>query len=146
MGVDIAGSQWFWHYSYDGSEGSDSYSLSTGELDMGGERALRVNYPLLIPAGALVSYSFTSNDVIHSWASMGVKMDAIPGVVNSIWLVIDTLGVFFGGCSEFCGVGHRFMPISVEVVPRVCFYMWLKERADHLICDSLDGWLGLSCY
>jgi len=31
-------------------------------------------------------------------------------------LYIDRPGVFYGQCSELCGVGHAFMPIVVEGV------------------------------
>jgi len=31
-------------------------------------------------------------------------------------LVLNKPGVFYGQCSELCGVNHGFMPIAVEVV------------------------------
>lgn len=60
----------------------------------------------------------TSADVLHSWAipSFGVKMDSVPGRLNQFWLVLNKPGVFYGQCSEICGVNHGFMPIAVEVV------------------------------
>ena len=43
-------------------------------------------------------------------------MDACPGRLNYVHLFIDRQGVFYGQCSEICGIGHGFMPIVVEGV------------------------------
>jgi heme/copper-type cytochrome/quinol oxidase subunit 2 len=45
---------------------------------------------------------------------MGIKMDAIPGRINQVNMKFDKLGMFRGQCSEFCGIGHGFMPIVVQ--------------------------------
>ena len=57
-------------------------------------------------------------DVLHSWAlpSFGIKVDACPGRLNVVNLFIKRVGLFFGQCSEICGVNHGFMPIAVLVV------------------------------
>jgi len=41
-------------------------------------------------------------------------MDACPGRLNQTSLYITREGLFFGQCSEICGVGHANMPIAVE--------------------------------
>jgi len=65
------------------------------------------------------SYRFlvTSSDVLHSFAipELGVKIDAVPGRLSHYLLQIERPGVFYGQCSEICGVGHGFMPIVVKV-------------------------------
>jgi cytochrome c oxidase subunit 2 len=43
-------------------------------------------------------------------------MDAVPGRLNQSSLYIKREGVFFGQCSELCGVNHGFMPIVIEAV------------------------------
>jgi heme/copper-type cytochrome/quinol oxidase subunit 2 len=48
---------------------------------------------------------------------MGVKVDACPGRINVVTVVPTRIGVYYGQCSEICGVRHGFMPIVVEVVP-----------------------------
>jgi len=40
-------------------------------------------------------------------------MDACPGRLNQTSLYIKRPGVFYGQCSEICGVNHGFMPIVV---------------------------------
>lgn len=47
---------------------------------------------------------------------MGVKVDACPGRINSVTVLPKRPGVYYGQCSEICGVGHGFMPIMVEVI------------------------------
>ena len=34
------------------------------------------------------------------------------------------MGLFYGQCSELCGVNHGFMPIKVESVDAVRFAHW----------------------
>jgi len=48
--------------------------------------------------------------------SLGVKVDACPGRLNQTSLYIKRKGVFFGQCSEICGVNHGFMPIVVKSI------------------------------
>jgi len=40
----------------------------------------------------------------------------VPGRLNQVILLITRPGVFYGQCSELCGVNHGFMPIVVEAV------------------------------
>jgi len=37
-------------------------------------------------------------------------------------------GVFYGQCSEICGVGHGNMPIVVEAVSSNNYLTWLAEK------------------
>ena len=40
-------------------------------------------------------------------------MDACPGRLNQTSLYIKRPGIFYGQCSEICGVNHGFMPIAI---------------------------------
>jgi heme/copper-type cytochrome/quinol oxidase subunit 2 len=44
---------------------------------------------------------------------MGIKVDALPGRLNQIFLLSKRAGLFVGQCSEICGTNHSFMPITV---------------------------------
>ena len=70
--------------------------------------------------------------VIHSWAvpSLGVKMDAIPGRLNETYYKIEEPGLYYGQCSELCGPGHGFMPISIKAVSDEEFAAWLEEAKE----------------
>ena len=47
---------------------------------------------------------------------LGIKMDAVPGRLNQVVTLINKPGVFYGQCSELCGVAHGFMPIVIQGV------------------------------
>jgi cytochrome c oxidase subunit 2 len=77
-----------------------------------------VDKHLIIIAHKPINFMITAGDVLHSFAipSFGIKVDAIPGRVNTFYLEGSKIGVYYGQCSELCGFGHGFMPIVVEVV------------------------------
>jgi len=97
----------------------DSYMLeATYERNMYKLRLLDVDNRLVVPSHTWLRFCITSGDVIHSWAipSLGVKCDAVPGRLNEIAVYIDFNGVYYGQCSELCGLNHAFMPIVVQAV------------------------------
>lgn len=49
-------------------------------------------------------------------------MDAVPGRLNQVFVNAYDDGIFYGQCSEICGVNHSFMPIKVRVMSKSCFY------------------------
>lgn len=65
----------------------------------------------------------SSADVIHSFAvpALGLKVDGVPGRTNEVPVFIKRKGIFYGQCSELCGVNHGFMPIVVQAVNRNAF-------------------------
>ena len=76
-----------------------------------------------------IRFAVSSADVIHSWAvpALGIKMDAVPGRINQIFSIIQKPGLFFGQCSELCGVNHSFMPIVLESIPPYAYIRWVKN-------------------
>jgi len=92
-----------------------SYMLGDDDLNLGDFRLLEVDRPLVLPVGISFRVLVTSSDVLHSWAipSCGLKIDAIPGRLNQVFLQLKRTGVFYGQCSELCGSGHAFMPIAI---------------------------------
>ncbi|KAF8071041.1 ATE1 [Scenedesmus sp. PABB004] len=109
----------------------DAYMLT--DVEPGQIRLLDCDERLVLPTNSLVRLLVTSSDVIHSWAvpSLGVKIDAIPGRLNQVWVTIQRPGVFYGQCSELCGANHAFMPIVVEAVtPRQFVTNYLKKWMD----------------
>lgn len=130
--VKVVGYQWYWHYSYpdNGDVQFDSYMLQDEQLKPGDLRLLEVDNRLVIPAGRIVKFLITAGDVIHSFAvpAFGVKKDAVPGKVNEVWVKVDKPGVYYGQCSELCGVNHGFMPIAIEVVPEEEFESFVQSK------------------
>jgi len=86
-------------------------------LNLGDEVFLEVDNRLILPNNLLIRFVATSSDVIHSWSlpNFFLKIDVISGIITVINFNFDILGLFFGQCSEICGINHSFIPIVVEV-------------------------------
>ena len=84
----------------------DSYMVPDDELNPGDLRLLEVDNRVVLPVNTHVRLVITAADVLHSWAvpSFGVKTDACPGRLNQVSLSLQREGVFYGQCSEICGV------------------------------------------
>nr|YP_009695264.1 cytochrome c oxidase subunit II [Ryssota otaheitana]QDM39458.1 cytochrome c oxidase subunit II [Ryssota otaheitana] len=118
--LKATGHQWYWSYEVPilNMNSFDSYMVQTDSLNLGDYRLLEVDNRPMIPYGVTTSVITTSADVIHAWAlpSMGVKMDSVPGRLNSMDMYAQLPGVFYGQCSEICGANHSFMPIVIEAI------------------------------
>ncbi|WP_375358420.1 cytochrome c oxidase subunit II [Candidatus Tisiphia endosymbiont of Neophilaenus lineatus] len=129
MTVKVIGYQWYWHYIYPDHENIefDSYLITDENLKPGQKRLLEVDNRIIIPENTTVKFLITAGDVIHSFAvpALGIKIDAVPGRINETWTKISKKGVYYGQCSELCGVNHGFMPIAIEVVSKEEFQNWL---------------------
>nr|YP_010007597.1 cytochrome c oxidase subunit II [Galdieria phlegrea]QNR39783.1 cytochrome c oxidase subunit II [Galdieria phlegrea] len=132
--VKIIGHQWYWSYEYSdyGEEGIsyDSYMIGEEDLEEGDLRMLEVDNRMVLPIRTHVRLLMTSSDVIHSWAvpSLGVKCDAVPGRLSQVWLYMKREGVYYGQCSELCGINHAYMPIVVEGVKVEGYKEWIKNK------------------
>jgi len=102
----------------------ESHLIPDKDLLLGEFRLLDVDERLLLPKDVKVTFLITATDVLHSWSvpSFGIKVDACPGRVNVIDTKIYRCSIFYGQCSEICGVLHGFMPIVVEVVTLTTFF------------------------
>jgi len=139
--VKVVGNQWYWTYQYPDNGGFEIVSnmlkeqkdVKAGDryrTDADGPPLLAVDERLVIPAGKVVKFIVTSNDVIHAFAipAFWTKIDANPGRLNETWVKVDRPGVYFGQCSELCGARHGYMPIAIEVVPEATFNAWLASK------------------
>lgn len=131
--IKTTGWQWNWEYEYVDHGGFSFFSNMTPDADIDNEpyteyRNLSTDLPIVVPVGATVRVEVTAADVIHNWAmpSFGIKMDAIPGRLNETWFQTDIEGIYYGQCSELCGVRHAFMPIELHVVPQDVFDAWVE--------------------
>jgi len=148
--VKITGNQWFWTYGYpdNGDFEVNSYMLNipgqpitnagireVGSKPWDGPGHLEVDNRMVIPAGEPVRLQITAADVIHSFAvpSLWFKLDAVPGRINEKVLFVEKPGVYYGQCSELCGVKHGYMPIAVEALPRAQYNAWVLAHAGGVI-------------
>ena len=93
-------------------------------------RLLETNKRVLLPSNTHLRLLVTSVDVLHSWTipSFGVKVDACPGRLNQVNVFLKRIGMFFGQCSEICGVNHGFMPIALLVVPSIQYHYFVVSK------------------
>jgi len=140
MAVEVRGYQWKWQYKYLDDDYNSTFgffsNLSTprDQIENRTEKSdnylLEVDQPLRIPANRKVRFLITSEDVIHSWwvPEFGIKRDAIPGMINDLWTIVDHPGIYRGQCAELCGMDHGFMPIVVEVMEESAYDTWYAEQ------------------
>ena len=137
MSILAEGHQWYWSYQYPDFLTSDdefiefdSYLIPESDLEGGALRMLEVDNRLIIPELTHVRFIVTAADVIHSFAcpALGIKCDAYPGRLNQASVFINRQGVFYGQCSEICGLLHSSMPIVIESVSVEKFLDWLRSQ------------------
>ncbi len=147
--LKIVGHQWYWSYEYSDYatlEGGDnlnydSYMLPVDDLEDGHFRLLEVDNRVVLPVNSHIRILVTAADVLHSWAipSFGIKVDACPGRLSQASLFIKREGMFYGQCSEICGVNHGFMPIVVNAVSVGEYISWIANKLEGIQFDeSLD--------
>lgn len=132
LSVKVVGHQWYWEYQYFNSwfsSGFDSYIIH----DASSYRlfhALDVDNRLILPSKVNLMFLVSSADVLHSWTvpSLGIKVDAIPGRLNSLITMRSFSGVFFGQCREICGSNHSYMPVVVEFVPCEVYSSYISTQ------------------
>jgi len=155
--VSIIGHQWYWSYVVDTKFGSDilvnffdpnyvfpalqfdSYMSRSQESDV--TRLLKVENTLVLPRGYHIRLYVTSHDVIHSWSvpQLGMKVDAIPGCLTSCILYASSEGVYYGQCSELCGINHAFMPICVQIMDETHFMDWLLLAMGFMLVQDITN-------
>ena len=146
MTIKATGYTWWWGYEYPDHDGItfDSVIVEDDELEEGQPRLLTTDYQLVVPVNKNIKMQITSDPsgVIHSWAvpSLGVKMDAIPGRLNETYFNIKEPGMYYGQCSELCGVGHGFMPISIKAVTEEEFASWVETAKEEFASDNNNNY------
>lgn len=131
--VKVTGYQWNWGYEYPEYGVSEYISnlLPEGEARARGvPYLLAADEPMVVPVGQVVRLTVTAADVIHAVAlpAFGLKTDAVPGRINETWFRAERTGVYYGQCSELCGVNHAYMPLQINVVTQAEFEQWVASR------------------
>jgi cytochrome c oxidase subunit 2 len=138
--LKVIGHQWYWSYEYTdhflnllgNTLTFDSFMIPEDELEKGELRLLYVDNFVVLPTNTHIRIIITSADVLHSWAipSLGIKMDAVPGRLNQVSTFIKRNGIYFGQCSEICGLYHGYMPIVIEALPMSSFINWAFAKGN----------------
>lgn len=151
INIKVTGYQWYWGYEYtDEAVAFESYMIGstyTGDENVltpevsaklseagysDSEFRLATDTAVVVPTGAVVVMTVTGADVIHSWTvpAFGVKQDAVPGRLAQLWFRAEQEGIYFGQCSELCGISHAYMPITVKVVSPEAYEAWLAQAKE----------------
>ena len=140
MTVEVRGYQWKWQYKYLDDDYNNTFgffsTLATpqdeirNQSNKGEHYLLEVDNALRIPTNRKVRFLITAEDVIHAWwvPDFGIKRDAIPGMLNELWTIVEEPGVYRGQCTELCGKDHGFMPVVVEVLEEAEFDAWYAQE------------------
>ncbi|WP_323770903.1 cytochrome c oxidase subunit II [Antarctobacter sp.] len=149
--IKVTGYQWYWGYEYVGTDlAYDAYMIgspATGGdnrmspdveaqlVEAGYDKSdflLATDTAVVVPVGKTIVMQVTGADVIHSWTipAFGVKQDAVPGRLAELWFTPQKEGVYYGQCSELCGIAHAYMPITVKVVSEAAYEAWLAASID----------------
>ena len=141
--IKAIGHQWYWSYEYpENGVSFDSIMLAKEELaDYGyaeDEYLLATDTAVVVPVGQTVLLQVTADDVIHSWTipAFAVKQDAVPGRIAQAWFNVEQEGVYFGQCSELCGINHAYMPIVVKAVSPEVYAQWVAEQGGSLEAEA----------
>ena len=149
MTLKVIGHQWYWTYEYPDHGGLtfDAFlACRTAEEceAMGAEtgvtpvRLLDTDNRVVVPVDTTIRVLLTADDVIHSWAvpALGIKTDTVPGRLNETWMKIKGEGLYYGQCSELCGLDHGYMPIAIEAVSRPAFEEWVETAREEFAHET----------
>ena len=131
--VKAVGNTWNWSYTYPDHENVEEIISNpldkTQSKEAGKPYLLGTDGALVVPVDTNVKVLVTSINNMHAWTvpSFGIKMDAVPGIINETWFRAKREGTFYGQCSEICGIKHYYMPIEVKVVSKTDYAKWIAN-------------------
>jgi len=105
MVVKTTGRQWNWSFEYPNGKRTSTLYASL-------DRPMKLEV--------------LSADVVHGFfiPAFRLKIDAVPGRVNTTWFQPTQLGAYDIECTVICGVDHSVMLAKVVVVPEEDFKAW----------------------
>ena len=126
--IIVEGQQWWWQFSYD-TDGDGQFDDIVTAND------------LVIPVGEEVNIEIRSNDVIHSFwiPQLNGKKDAVPGRVHDWRISSNEPGIFYGECTEFCGLSHANMQMRTIVLEPDDFDRWVAEQQAQTTAASVPA-------
>lgn len=132
--VRVVGQQWWWSYDYDldgdGIYADDDVNAPGLEAPEEIETDIETATEMVIPAGEPVYLEIQARDVIHSFwiPALNGKKDSVPGRTHYLTIEADEPGTYVGQCTEFCGLSHAYMRMSVIALPRAEFDAWVERQ------------------
>lgn len=148
--VRVIGWQFGWTYHYPGSDGKfgriderRKTANSDPGIDLEDPNALDdfVSSVLKIPVGRPAILNISSNDVIHNYAivPMRIQQDAIPGREIPMWFTPNQTLETSVVCAQLCGEGHANMAGQMEVIGETAFDDWFAGESDGALKRNATG-------
>ncbi len=113
--VNVTAFKWNWDFGYPGTSAPDGGEVHT----VGNSEEVPI---LVLPANKLIQYELPSKDVIHSFWTHRLPVQArrLPEpeanqTDNIFQNTIQETGAFVGRCAELCGTYHSQMNFEVRV-------------------------------
>lgn len=118
--IEINAQQWAWNVRYAGVDGRFA---TADDVVVVGELRLPIDRPVII--------QLASSDVVHSLSipNLRVKMDAVPGRINTLTFRARSPGDYEIACAQFCGTAHYKMRGLVRVVAAEEFERWHRRAS-----------------
>jgi cytochrome c oxidase subunit II len=139
LDVVVVGHQWWWEYRYyfDGFDPKTDYDPEINPIienvtNREGKTAKTADIvtatQLVVPANREIVLTITSRDIIHSFwiPNLNGKRDAVPGRMSPWKIQADQPGVYFGQCTEYCGLSHSRMRMQVVALADDEFDDWVE--------------------
>ena len=119
--VEAVGHQWWWEFVYV-DDGVSVQSTPPNYDDL-------TPPALVVPVNQTIVIKVRSTDVVHSFSAPNTlyKIQAIPGTINTMHLVIEDEGVYHGHCYQFCGLRHADMLFVIDARSQADYEVWLSE-------------------
>ena len=116
--IRIEAFQWEW----------TAYYLNEGIFSTG--KTLKTPLLLEVPVDTPVHVTLISRDVMHGFfiPSLLFSRNAIPTHPTHFTFTPTTIGTFPGQCTEFCGLWHSRMFLTLKVVAPTDFAAFVKNR------------------
>ncbi|MDP6570062.1 MAG: cytochrome c oxidase subunit II [Candidatus Marinimicrobia bacterium] len=116
--VEVMPQQFAWNFRYTGTDGE--FGTEDDLIPAQNQMHIPVNTPVVIQIAPL--------DVIHSFfiPNFRVKVDATPGMVNTMWFQATETGEFEIACAELCGNSHYRMKGILTVESQEDYNNWLN--------------------
>lgn len=134
--IRVVGQQWWWSYDYDidgdGVHADDDVNSPGIEHPEEYATDIETANEMVIPVGRPVFLDIESRDVIHSFwiPALNGKKDAVPGRTHNLTLEADEPGTYVGQCTEYCGLSHAYMRMTVRALPQDEYDAWVEAQLE----------------
>ena len=128
--VEAVGHQWWWEFKYvDDGVIVQRTPPKYPDYDSGESLDDLTPPALVVPVGQTIVVNVRSVDVVHSFSAPNTlyKLQAIPGTINTLHMVIEEEGVYYGQCFQFCGLRHSDMLFVIDARSPAEYEAWLAE-------------------